>query len=75
MSWIKFKEKNKVISSMKISRMNMEKRMKRASSLAMTLNSLIWSMINSMASFLIKTTNWLLKGMKKPSKTRKSQII
>jgi hypothetical protein len=53
----------------------MEKRMKRASSLAMTLNSLIWSMINSMASFLIKTTKWLLKGMKKPSKTRKSQII
>jgi hypothetical protein len=60
---------------MKISRMNMEKRMKRASSLAMTLNSLIWSMINSMESFLIKTTKWLLKGMKKPSKTRKSQII
>lgn len=62
------------MSSMTISRMNMEKMRKRASSLVMTLSTSTWSMINSMALSQLKTIKWLHKGMKKPSKTRKGQI-
>jgi len=67
-------EKSKAMFSMTISRMNMEKTKKRASSLVMTLSTSTWSMINSMGLSPLKTIKWLLKGMKKPSKTRKGQI-